>query len=125
MKSYSKIDNNAILSLIGYSPKNFDGDPNPIIVTSYMSNGSLDKILNKCRKSLTPTKFTSTKKIKMVVGIILEMIIINLNIVYREFCKITFQKSLKTNYHFSILLHIEIFFSHIKTFFFSFQKDIH
>ena len=85
MKSYSKIDNNAILSLIGYSPKNFDGDPNPIIVTSYMSNGSLDKILNKCRKSLTPTEFTSTKKYIILIGVALGMKYLhNKGIIHRD-----------------------------------------
>lgn len=39
--SYSKVNIAAILNIIGYSPKNFDGIHQPMLILDYMKNGSL------------------------------------------------------------------------------------
>lgn len=45
--SYSKIKNNAILSLYGFNLLNFKGDHYPTIILPYMPNKSLDKLIKE------------------------------------------------------------------------------
>lgn len=45
--AYSKVDNQAILRIIGYSSIDFNGKNNPTIILDYMKNGSLDKYFLK------------------------------------------------------------------------------
>ena len=63
----------AILSAIGYSPKNYNNEDHPIIITEYMSNGSLEKMLYLNKKSSAPPEFTSNKKYIILLGVALGM----------------------------------------------------
>lgn len=45
LKAFSMIKNAATLSLIGFNMTNFEQEHLPTIFTSYMPNGSLDKLL--------------------------------------------------------------------------------
>ena len=44
------------MSLFGYSLTNFKGENHPIMITEYMSNGSLDSLFNNTDQKLSPTK---------------------------------------------------------------------
>lgn len=73
IESHSKSGNPAILKLFGYSLTNFDDEPFPIMITEYMTNGSLGEMLNKASKGLATYDFTSTKKYIILLGIALGM----------------------------------------------------
>lgn len=57
IKSYSIIDNPAILKLIGYNDYNFQRKPNPTMILEYMVNGSVEKFLNKKNISNLKSKY--------------------------------------------------------------------
>ena len=59
----------SILKFIGYSPVNFENDPNPTIVIDYACNGSLRNIIDDEKNSLSPSEWTFTKKQTTVYGI--------------------------------------------------------
>ncbi|KAK8839182.1 hypothetical protein M9Y10_032110 [Tritrichomonas musculus] len=73
LKSYVKVSNYAILILIGYSPINFEGINNKIIITQYMPKGSLDKMLKNSHLSLAPPQYTFTSKYIILLGVALGM----------------------------------------------------
>ena len=56
--TYSKTENPAVVHILGYSLQNFERNPFPTIITEYMTNSSLDEVLNNERHSLAPHNFT-------------------------------------------------------------------
>ena len=73
IKSYSKVNNQAILTTYGYYFKNTDEINQPVIISDYMPNGSLQEMLQKERVSLARHDFTSTKKFIILIGVALGM----------------------------------------------------
>ncbi|KAK8898360.1 hypothetical protein M9Y10_000645 [Tritrichomonas musculus] len=61
--AFSKVNNPAVLSFLGYSLKNFDGEQYPIIFTEYIPNGSLEDLLQG------NPDFSSSKKYIILLGI--------------------------------------------------------
>lgn len=49
---YSKANNPAILMFFGYNLQNFHYQPFPIMITEFMTNGSLEQMIKKERLSL-------------------------------------------------------------------------
>ena len=48
----SRINHPSTVRFIGFSPTNFHGEKKPVIITEYLSNGSLDDILELERRGL-------------------------------------------------------------------------
>lgn len=63
------LKHNSILAFKGFNLYDFNRKPHPTIITEYMSNGSLDKLLAKVRSGETPTNWNETKKYICIVGI--------------------------------------------------------
>lgn len=63
------INHPSIIKFVGISPINFKQKAKPVIVTEYLSNGSLDKIIELERKSLSPANWNNTKKLINIFGI--------------------------------------------------------
>ncbi|KAK8865515.1 hypothetical protein M9Y10_011071 [Tritrichomonas musculus] len=64
------LDHPAILKFIGYSPVNFENEPKPTIVTEFLSNGSLQNVIND------PSKYplwNDTTRLIIISGIIAGM----------------------------------------------------
>ncbi|KAK8890736.1 hypothetical protein M9Y10_035521 [Tritrichomonas musculus] len=59
----------SILKFIGYSQTNFDGDPNPTIITEYATNGSLKNIIEMEKLGIPPKEWNETKKLINIYGI--------------------------------------------------------
>ena len=74
-----------IVKFIGYSPIDFDGQPNPVIVTEYMQNQSLAHILDEERHSTALKEWNMTKKLIMIYGIASGMKYLHkFNIIHRD-----------------------------------------
>ena len=59
----SKINHPCILRFIGYSPLNFDHNECPVIITEFVSNGTLKNALILERKGLSLDNWNSTTKL--------------------------------------------------------------
>ncbi|KAK8897651.1 hypothetical protein M9Y10_015614 [Tritrichomonas musculus] len=57
----------SIIKFIGYSPKNFENEDKPIIITEYCKNGSLYNFIQEQNKY--PELLTDTKKLIIIYGI--------------------------------------------------------
>lgn len=80
-----KLNYPSVLKLIGYSPTNFDNEPDHVIVTEYLPNGTLYDILEMERKSQNTSKFDDTKKLITIYGIASGMSYLHSNrIVHRD-----------------------------------------
>lgn len=74
-----------IIKFVGYSPIDFDGQPNPVIVTEYMQNQSLAHILDEERHSTALKGWDMTKKLIMIYGIASGMKYLHkFNIIHRD-----------------------------------------
>ncbi len=60
----------SILRIIGYSPFNFTNEHQPVIVTEYLPNGSLNSIINFEFQSKQPKLWNTTKKLINIYGIV-------------------------------------------------------
>lgn len=63
LASYSKFDDPSILPLYGYSLADFNGNPNPTIITKYMENQSVKEYIKNAHC------FPSSRKYLMIFGI--------------------------------------------------------
>ncbi|KAK8892311.1 hypothetical protein M9Y10_029537 [Tritrichomonas musculus] len=70
IEALSKFRNPSVLSVFKFSPINFLAEPYPVILTDYMSNGSLYRVLNSDPNSY---EFTITRKYVILLGIALGM----------------------------------------------------
>ena len=73
IRVYSKVKNPAILSLYGFNLVNFEQKHFPTIIRDYMSNDSLDKLLEKERQVQSPPEFNPTTKYIILLGTALGM----------------------------------------------------
>lgn len=81
----SQSNHPSILKFIGYSPINFIGEPKPVIVAEFASNGSLKDLLDLERKSEQPASWNSTKKLINIYGIASAMSYLHShNIIHRD-----------------------------------------
>lgn len=81
----SKINHPCILRFIGYSPLNFDHNECPVIITEFVSNGTLKNALILERKGLSLDNWNSTTKLITIYGIALSMMHLHqLNILHRD-----------------------------------------
>ncbi|KAK8867256.1 hypothetical protein M9Y10_010233 [Tritrichomonas musculus] len=65
----SKLNHPSIAKFVGFSPINFQGSPNPIIITEYISNGTLKDIILSERKSKADFNWNDTKKLIALYGL--------------------------------------------------------
>ena len=65
----SLLNHPAIIKFIGYSQNDFDGDPCPIILTEFASNGSLRSLIEMEQSGLSPPEWNETKKLIIIYGI--------------------------------------------------------
>ena len=62
----SQVFHPSIIKFIGYSPFNFDKQPNPIIITELASNFSLSKMFELERRGKKHPPFDDTKKLIII-----------------------------------------------------------
>ena len=80
-----KLNNPSIVKFIGYSPIDFQKDPNPVIITEFLSNGSLEDILNLERGGLCKDNWDDTRKLINIYGIAKAMSYLHEhNIIHRD-----------------------------------------
>lgn len=65
----SMLDHPAIMKFIGYSLHDFDGNQRPVIITEYLVNGDLYKILINERNNMTTEIWNDTYKLIIIFGI--------------------------------------------------------
>lgn len=65
----TQINYPSLLKFIGFSPTNFKGQPNPVIISEYALNGSLDNIIKLERKGLSIQGWDDTQKLICIFGI--------------------------------------------------------
>ena len=81
----SKLSHNSVVKFIGYSPIDFNDRFQPVIVTEFISNGSLESILEKEREGFEIPFFDDTKKLIIIYGIAFSMMYLHsLNIIHRD-----------------------------------------
>lgn len=87
INNLAAIDHPSILKFIGYSPVNFYGEPKPVIITEFLPNNSLHRVLDDERKGLADQNWDDTKKlIKELRPIWHPKFLIRLNILLRQMC---------------------------------------
>lgn len=69
VKIMSALSHASIIQFAGFSPIDFQKNPNPTIVTEYAPNGTLQDILDLELKSLSPEGWTDTRKLICIYGI--------------------------------------------------------
>ena len=69
MNIFAQFTHPTILKCIGYSPVNFENEPKPVIIAEYCQNGTLNKIIELERNSLSPPSWDDTKKLINLYGI--------------------------------------------------------
>ena len=65
----SKFNHPCVVKFIFYSPINFKGKPKPVIITEYVSNGSLSSLIEHDRQNPDTNILTDTQKLKIIYGI--------------------------------------------------------
>ena len=65
----SRINHPSILKFIGFSPYNFHDEQKPVIVTEFLSNGSLYDIIELEKKGLCKDEWNDTRKLICIYGI--------------------------------------------------------
>lgn len=81
----SQIKHPSIFRFIGYSPINFENENKPVIITEFSPNGTLERIINLERQSLSPHAWDSTKKLINIDGIASAMEYLHANnIIHRD-----------------------------------------
>ena len=65
----SKLNHPCILEFIGCSNTNFDNQNKPVIITKYLSNGSLGKLLEFLRYDIELDEWNETLKLMIIYGI--------------------------------------------------------
>ena len=81
----SKLVHPSILRFIGFCPHNFKKEPKPVLVTEYLTNGSLGQILELERAGRSPAGWDQTKKLVVIYGIAVGMAYLHShNILHRD-----------------------------------------
>lgn len=81
----SQINHPAILKFIGFSSVDFSNKPFPVIITEYISNGSLSDIINLERNSKINSNWNDTRKLITIFGIASAMSYLHShNIIHRD-----------------------------------------
>lgn len=81
----SQLVHPAVLSFIGYSPIDFESNPNPVIVTEFSRRGSLEHIISLERQSKSPENWDDTQKLINIYGISSAMTYLHSNeIIHRD-----------------------------------------
>ena len=81
----SKFHHPSILKYIGVSQTDFEGEDKPVIVTDYMSNGSLEDILVLSHRGCPPEEWNDTQKLINIYGIARAMSFLHShNIIHRN-----------------------------------------
>lgn len=85
INNLAAIDHPSILKFIGYSPVNFYGEPKPVIITEFLPNNSLHRVLEDERKGLADQNWDDTKKLIIIYGIASGMQFLHKNnIIHRD-----------------------------------------
>lgn len=71
VNTFSKVKYPTILNFIGYSYKNFDSEPYPMILTEYISNTSLQSMLYNDIHSQAPVEWSDTSRYIVLFGLAL------------------------------------------------------
>ncbi|KAK8887659.1 hypothetical protein M9Y10_038712 [Tritrichomonas musculus] len=81
----SKLNHPSILSFVGFSLKNFNGEPNPVIITDYLPKGTLNDLIKLERQSTSDEKWNDTQKLIIIYGIASAMSYLHShNIIHRD-----------------------------------------
>lgn len=81
----SKINHPATLKFIGFSSKDFQNGPYPVIITELIHNGSLSKILKLSKRSPCAFEWNDTRKLIIIYGIASAMAFLHKNnIIHRD-----------------------------------------
>lgn len=65
----SKLDHPGVLKFIFFSRYNFNKKPKPVIITEYVTNGSLKDYIEMERSNTAPKAWTDTRKLIIAYGI--------------------------------------------------------
>lgn len=81
----SQLNHPAILKFIGYSPKDFNSNNNPVIITEYSKFGSLSSVLQLEKEYSSPDLWDDTQKLINIYGIASAMSYLHSNdIIHRD-----------------------------------------
>ena len=69
ISNISKISHGSINKIIGFSPTDFKNENNPVLVSEFVSNGSLNEIIELDRKSKSTIYLNDTRKLINIYGI--------------------------------------------------------
>ncbi|KAK8892813.1 hypothetical protein M9Y10_030061 [Tritrichomonas musculus] len=80
-----KINHPSIIRFVGFSPINFHDEQKPVIVTEFLSNGTLYDIIELEKKGLSNKLWTDTRKLINIYGIAAAMSYLHAhNIIHRD-----------------------------------------
>lgn len=81
----SKENHPSIIKFIGISPIDYENKPNPVIVTDYLPNGSLEQMINLAIHDNAPEQWDDTQKLITLYGIASGMAFLHSNaILHRD-----------------------------------------
>ena len=82
----SRVNYSSIIKFYGYSSTNFKNQTRPVIVTEFLTNGSLSEALELERQGLNISDWNNTKKFIIIYGIASAMKYLHsINILHRDF----------------------------------------
>lgn len=70
----SRVNCSSIIKFYGYSSTNFKNQTRPVIVTEFLTNGSLSEALELERQGLSISDWNNTKKFIIIYGIYIQLI---------------------------------------------------
>ena len=65
----SKLNHPSIVKFVGFSLTNFSGENKPVIITEFLSNGTLNDLIVQERRGIAPEKWNDTRKLIVLYGI--------------------------------------------------------
>lgn len=81
----AKLNHPCILKFIGFCKAAFNGEPQPVIITEFISKGSLENLILLERQSLADKKWNDTQKLITIYGIAAAMSYLHShNIIHRD-----------------------------------------
>lgn len=80
-----KLNHPSIIKFIGFSPQDFEGNSKPVLITEYIPNGSLSKLIKQECQGISHPKYNFTQKLKIRYGIASAMSYLHLhNVIHRD-----------------------------------------